>query len=682
MSKVIAPIKTERMTSGGVNTPVIQNNSIDLLGKSVMSSLSLYNDLENREKKLKLNNQKNLVDLYLLNKEDENLQYNSLTKTDPTYKNNTEKFNAFSKQQKTSWENFSKIAKEQDVDDIELEKVRLQANSIDLKTDTTFKTNYTEYLETENKKSFFVATEGKREVARNLIASGQYNDSVKTFQSFSDNVLYGTKEGYISPQSAIDEIRTARGNMVEGGAIAIADKIKTTISKEEQLISLDNIYNWTFEQFSEEFKELNYKKGKLEIPLNDDDYKKFRSQIKQQKVLLKTKGKVEEQALKYEQVKKENDIKNNPVKFAYKEGGYLATTPTREVLDKVSVQATNNKYGTDFKTFDDLLNSDTPIVTIQKGYNDKLSIYNDFSIEPSDLIQNRVKEGFEFVGGQDEEIQKRIMNNQYSFDDAPAVPTYQELNMYNEGKGFDIFYNTLYSTANREFLSLTNKSKVRDNIDGMLENFTVERTRVNFQDDMYSGVKKNVITSLGSTLSAFRNGSYYDPEQKFLLENITQRASDLVKVHVNEENGGILGEDIAKDLKLDKKAGLPIAQLTPGDQTKVFNYYIENPSKDLKENINKAISYYTENYQTIDTGYGMINVNKNLYSENIGKSIGNVITTTQFYTKEGKLIPKKRVIPIFIESNKKIGFAYKGQQVLINSNDTLVPFRMDLGGAK
>lgn len=682
MSKIIAPVKSERLTTGGVSAPIIQDNSIDLLGKSVMSSLSLYNDLENREKKLKLNNQKNLVDLYLLNKEDENLQYNSLTKTDSNYKNNTEKFNAFSKQQKTSWENFYKIAKEQGIDDTEIEKVRLQANSIDLKTDTTFKTKYTEYLEKENKKSFFLATEGKREVARNLIASGQYNDSVKTFQSFSDNVLYGTKEGHISPQSAIDEIRTARGNMVEGGAIAIADKIKTTTSKEEQLKSLDNIYNWTFEQFSEEFKELNYKKGNLEIPLNDDDYKKFRSQIKQQQSLIKTKGKAEEQALKWEEVKLQNDIKNNPVKFAYKEGGYLATTPTYEVLDKVSVQATNNKYGTDFKTFDDLLNSDTPIVTIQKGYNDKLSIYNDFSIEPSDLIQNRVKEGFEFAGGQDEEIQKRIMNNQYSFDDAPAVPTYEELNMYNEGKGFDTFYNTLYSTANREFLSLTNKSKVRDNIDGMLENFTVERTRVNFQDNMYAGVKKNVITSLGSTLSVFRNGAYYDPEQKFLLTNITQRVSDLVKVHANEENGGILGEDIAEKLKLEKKAGLPIPQLTPNEQTKLFNYYIENPSKDLKENVNKAISYYTENYKTVDTGYGMINIDKNLYSENIGKSIGNVITTTQFYTKEGKLIPKKRVVPVFVESNKKIGFAYKGQQVLINSNDTLVPFRMDLGGAK
>lgn len=679
MTKFIDPLNTNRLVAdGGLTAPTFTNN-VEELGNIVNRSIAIYSDLAEREKKLQQENKKNLADLYLLNKEDEHLQFTNLIKTDEKYKNNPEEFNSFLSSQTNKWEEFLKQARDYNFSDEELEKVKFRANSIDLKTDTDWKTDYTKYLEKENQKVFFLATDGKRENARNYMAKGEVGNALNSFNGFVDNIIQGVDKGYINPDKAIEDIRLARGNIVEGGAISIADSFKD-FTLEDQLKSLDKVHDWTFEEFSNNFDKFNYNKNGFNVPLNDDDYFKFKAKIKQQKEYIKTKSKADKELLKYEEVAKENEIKNNPVKSAYKQGEYLAGTPTTTILKEVAVNATNNKFGTNFKSLDDMMYNDTPIITIQKGYNDKLSIYNDPTIESKDIIENRLKEKFEFVGGQDSKIQNRIMNDQYSFEDSPFIPSNKELELYQENQGYNKIFDTLYSTLNKEFLLTTSKANIKEDVGILLDNFTTERARIGFTDNMYAGISSSSRTALGSTLSAIKETSAYDRNQKFLLDNISQRTSDIVKVHVLNETNGILDEDIAKKIKLEKKAGLPINNLPPADQTKIFNYYMANPSKELKAEVNQVIEYFTKDYKTVDTGYGMINVNKDDYNDNIGKNIANIITTTQFYNDKEQLIPQKRVAPVYLEDMKTLTFAYRGQAVYIKKNGNLVPYTYKIGG--
>lgn len=679
MTKFIDPLNTDRLVSdGGLTAPTFTNN-IGELGNIVNNSIAIYNDLKEREKKLQLENKKNLADLYLLNKEDEHLQFTNLIKTDEKYKNNPDEFNTFLSSQTDKWENFLKQARDYNFSDEELEKIKFKANSINLKTDTDWKTDYTKYLEKENQKVFFLATDGKRENARNYMAKGEIGNALNSFNGFVDNIMQGVDNGYINPDKAIEDIRLARGNIVEGGAISIADTFKN-LTLEDQLKNLNKVYDWSFEEFSNNFDKFNYNKNGFNIPLNDDDFFKFKAKIKQQKEYIKTKSKADKELLKYEEVAKQNEIKNNPVKSAYKQGEYLAGTPTTTILKEVAVNATNNKFGTNFKSLDDMMYSDTPIITIQKGYNDKLSIYNDPTIESKDIIENRLKEKFEFVGGQDFIIQNRIMNDQYSFDDSPFVPSNKELELYQENQGYNKIFDTLYSPLNKEFLITTSKANIKEDIGILLDNFTTERARIGFTDNMYAGISSSSRTALGSTLSAIKATSRYDRNQKFLLDNISQRTSDIVKVHVLNETNGILDEDVAKKIKIEKKAGLPITDLPPADQTKIFNYYMANPSKELKAEVNQVIEYFTKDYETVDTGYGMINVNKDDYNDNIGKNIATVINTTQFYNDKEQLIPPKRVVPMYFEDMKTLTFAYRGQTAYIKKNGNLVPYTYKIGG--
>lgn len=679
MTKFIDTLNTNRLVAdGGLTAPTFTNN-VEELGNIVNRSIAIYNDLAEREKKLQQENKKNLADLYLLNKEDEHLQFTNLIKTDEKYKNNPEEFNSFLSSQTNKWEEFLKQARDYNFSDEELEKVKFRANSIDLKTDTDWKTDYTKYLEKENQKVFFLATDGKRENARNYMAKGEIGNALNSFNGFVDNIIQGVDKGYINPDKAIEDIRLARGNIVEGGAISIADSFKS-FTLEDQLKNLDKVHDWTFEEFSNNFDKFNYNKNGFNVPLNDDDYFKFKAKIKQQKEYIKTKSKADKELLKYEQVAKENEIKNNPVKSAYKQGEYLAGTPTTTILKEVAVNATNNKFGTNFKSLDDMMYNDTPIITIQKGYNDKLSIYNDPTIESKDIIENRLKEKFEFVGGQDSKIQNRIMNDQYSFEDSPFIPSNKELELYQENQGYNKIFNTLYSPLNKEFLLTTSKANIKEDVGILLDNFTTERARIGFTDNMYAGISSSSRTALGSTLSAIRETSIYDRNQKFLLDNISQRTSDIVKVHVLNETNGILDEDIAKKIKLEKKAGLPISNLPSADQTKIFNYYMAKPSKELKAEVNQVIEYFTKDYKTVDTGYGMINVNKDDYNDNMGKNIATIINTTQFYNDKEQLIPPKRVNPMYLEDMKTLTFSYRGQTVYIKKNGNLVPYTYKIGG--
>lgn len=689
MTKFIDPLNTDRLVSdGGLTAPTFTNN-IGELGNIVNNSIAIYNDLKEREKKLQLENKKNLADLYLLNKEDEHLQFTNLIKTDEKYKNNPDEFNTFLSSQTDKWENFLKQARDYNFSDEELEKIKFKANSIDLKTDTDWKTDYTKYLEKENQKVFFLATDGKRENARNYMAKGEIGNALNSFNGFVDNIMQGVDNGYINPDKAIEDIRLARGNIVEGGAISIADTFKN-LTLEEQLKSLDKVYDWSFEEFSNTFDKFNYNKNGFNIPLNDDDYFKFKTKIKQQREYIKTKSEADKELLKYEEVAKQNEIKNNPVKSAYKQGEYLAGTPTTTILKEVAVNATNNKFGTNFKSLDDIMYSDTPIITIQKGYNDKLSIYNDPTIESKDIIENRLKEKFEFVGGQDSIIQNRIMNDQYSFEDSPFVPSNKELELYQENQGYNKIFDTLYSPLNKEFLITTSKANIKEDIGILLDNFTPERIKRNFEKSSYVGASAGFgeymngkiiqSPSSGGVLSAIKESSIYDRTQKFLLDNISQRTSDIVKVHVLNETNGILDEGVAKKIKIEKKAGLPINSLPPEDQTKIFNYYMANPSKELKAEVNQVIEYFTKDYKTVDTGYGMININKADYNDNIGKNIATIINTTQFYNDKEQLIPPKRVAPMYFEDMKILTLAYRGQKVYIKKDGKLVPYIYKIGG--
>lgn len=679
MTKFINTLNTDRLVSdGGLTAPTFTNN-VEELGNIVNRSIAIYSDLAEREKKLQQENKKNLADLYLLNKEDEHLQFTNLIKTDEKYKNNPEEFKSFLSSQTNKWEEFLKQARDYNFSDEELERVKFRANSIDLKTDTDWKTDYTKYLEKENRKVFFLATDGKRENARNYMAKGEIGNALNSFNGFVDNIIQGVDKGYINPDKAIEDIRLARGNIVEGGAISIADTFKN-LTLEDQLKNLNKVYDWSFEEFSNNFDKFNYNKNGFNVPLNDDDFFKFKAKIKQQKEYIKTKSKADKELLKYEEVAKQNEIKNNPVKSAYKQGEYLAGTPTTTILKEVAVNATNNKFGTNFKSLDDMMYSETPIITIQKGYNDKLTIYNDPTIESKDIIENRLKEKFEFVGGQDSIIQNRIMNDQYSFEDSPFVPSNKELELYQENQGYNKIFDTLYSPLNKEFLITTSKANIKEDIGILLDNFTTERARIGFTDNMYAGISSSSRTALGSTLSAIKETSTYDRNQKFLLDNISQRTSDIVKVHVLNETNGILDEDVAKKIKIEKKAGLPITDLSPADQTKIFNYYMANPSKELKAEVNQVIEYFTKDYETVDTGYGMININKNDYNDNIGKNIANIIVTTQFYNDKEQLIPQKRVTPVYLEDMKTLTFAYRGQTAYIKKNGNLVPYAYKIGG--
>lgn len=690
MTKIIDPLKTRRMVSDGeVQAPVIKNN-IDGLAEVVGSGLSTFAKLKERQEKVANTQKQNLLNKYKL--EVEKSMYNHTEKllTDKDYRYDKKLHSLEMGKAEGLKENFLKTWKEQGFEESEIEQQLFDIDKIVKDTDINFKKSYLSMLEKkeeeENKRireaqkiNYFLSTDGKREQARFHMASGNEDIATSYFNDFANSIVHGVKEGLVNPNTATEDIRIARGNIIEGAAISIADNLKGT-TEIEQLKELNNIYNWSFDEFSKKFDNFNYRKDGIDISLNDDDYFKFRTKIKQQKEYIKIKSNADKEKLKWEEIEKLNEIKNNPVKSAYKQGGYIAGTPTTSIINEVALNSTNNKFGTSYKSLDELVYSDIPIVTIQKGYNDKLSIYNDPQIESINLIKTRLEEKYEFVGGHNKEIQNRIMNDQYSFEDSPFVPSNQELELYQENDGYNKVFDRLYSPGNKEFLLSTSKANIKENIDILLDNFTIEKSRVGFQDNMYSGVNSNTRTALGSTLSAFRENSQYDRNQKFILENITQRTADLIKINVLNETNGILDEDVAKKLKLDKKIGVPISDLSPGDQSKIFNYYMENPSKELKQEVNQIIEYFTKDYKTVDTGYGMINIDKVDYNDNIGKNIANIIATTEFYNDKEQLIPQKRVTPVYFNDMKTLTFAYRGQKVYIKNNGELIPYTYKIGG--
>ena len=142
-----------------------------------------------------------------------------------------------------------------------------------------------------------------------------------------------------------------------------------------------------------------------------------------------------------------------------------------------------------------------------------------------------------------------------------------------------------------------------------------------------------------------------------IAKDCEQLIKDTTIFLIMQENGGLLSEDLAEELKIPQYANQPLEALTQTQKNKVFNAYLEDPGrlkqlfggenkykKQVRENLEKALIEMTSEAQTADIGNGrFLNIRRDLNASDVAKGILSVLQTKNFITKDGLIAPSKEI---------------------------------------
>lgn len=523
---------------------------------------------------------------------------------------------------------------------------------------------YSKKLQTDN---YLLVMDKKSKNNLTLAGIGDINGALDNYKENVDNLLRGQKEGFIS----MSELINAAGNLKNG---IFHSYVNSFIDDPDGIEKLNAMANYTDEQINQIFEGFNFEKDGYLSVNTPEDFESFRRSVARAVSAYETKVKATEEATLYEKAKAEKELRDNPVDNALKL--FPASARLNENFAEFAIAATNYKNGTNFTSLEEMNDNNVAPVTIQ-GKNDRSALYMDENISATEFMQERLREVNDMVGGRSVFEQMITLDNQYNDGKSDYIMGYNGTILYAKGDtNLRYLYDRLYTSENKKILAKVGKvdgdflsafkmyedefqpiTNTTHNINTMLPG-QMSGNPYKGEEGIYKREGKYTKTSLGGTLFGLRiAGINGDKHAERISRDCEQLIKDTTILMIMSENGGLLSEDIAKELDLETYANQPIEVLNSTQKNKVVGYYLEDPGrisklfggenpikKQVRNQLTLSLKEMTAEVQTTDLGHGrFINIRPDLNGGDVAKGVNSVLQTKKFYTKDGLIAPGKQI---------------------------------------
>lgn len=659
---IVNPVKTNPTVNGGVQT-------LNVMGNYGIESKFANMVEENAIKYMRLRDEEQLqlAKSYILEQMQDGQDFQMGLKTDDSYYKSKDKFEAFSDRTKQRRQEFEKLAKEKGIASDILDNALLRAERDFNETQAIHGKYTTDYLEEENKKRSILLFDENSKTMSKFFLNRNIEQGAEFYKDSINTLYQGFKNGYLTVDQFLNKANQEREN-------AFMSDVYSYVNDPDGLQKLQAMSNFTYEQFVENYDYLRGKFGDYVSELTHEDYARWQRGISSSISGISTRNKANQEKTLLDKAEAEKKLRDNPVDSAL--DMFPVSTNLNEVAELFTTMATNFKYGTNFKSIQEIVANGYAPVTIQ-GKNSKASQYMDVNLSAAEYMQTRMKEVFDYVGGRPVYQQIAILDEQYNDGTADYIMGYTATTLYAAGNtAFRYVYDNLYTAENKQILAKVGKVDA-DWISafGMYQDDfqAVTSTKHNFntmlpgqmsgnpykgEEGVYGRKGEYISTSLGGTLHGYRlAGMNGDKHAARIAKDCEQLIKDTTIFLIMQENGGLLSEDLAEELKIPQYANQPLEALTQTQKNKVFNAYLEDPGrlkqlfggenkykKQVRENLEKALIEMTSEAQTADIGNGrFLNIRRDLNASDVAKGILSVLQTKNFITKDGLIAPSKEI---------------------------------------
>lgn len=659
---LVNPVRTNETVSGAVNTPNFsQNLGIETkFAEMIEQNAYKYEEIKDNEQILG-------SESFIL-EGTQDLQSHQLgLKTDDSYYKDEQKFTELSDRFKNRKEMYLKMAKEKGY---KPEIVEATINRMDREFEETKAIHgkyLTDYLEEENRKADYLMADERAKTMSQIYLNGNYEKGNMQYKENGNALWKMYQKENLTPEQFTSRINK---NKQEG----IYSQVMSFVNVPGGEEILNEMAGFGPQEFQKYFSPLQQKFGDYDVVLDSDDFDLFKRAISSGLNTINTKKKAQEQKTLYDVAEAEKKLRDNPVDMALDQ--FPVGTNLNENFETFAVMAANNKYGTSFKNTQEILDAGLDIPTIQ-GKNSRASLYTNPSLGAVDYMPTRLNEISSIVGGNDVSLQRAVVDAQYNDGSANNILGWNGTILYADGNtNLRYLYDNLYTPENKQILSKFG------NVDGdFLSAFKmyeddfqpITNTKHNFntmlpgqmsgnpykgEQGIYKRSGEYTKTSLGGKLIGLRlAGMNGDKHAARTAKDCEQLIKDTTLTLIILENGGLLDENIAKELELETYANQPLEALNSTQRNKVINAYLEdsgrlsrlfggeNPiKKQAREKLTLALVEMTAEFQTVDCGDGrFLNVRPDLNAGDVAKGINSVLQKQNFYNKNGLIVPGKQI---------------------------------------
>lgn len=667
---MVDPTKGGNFTTGNItNVP-----NLDLGYGAKMSQVSM--ELSDRLYKVKQLGKENLYGSFIEEYNSKINEFNSKLMYDDNYYKDGAQYGNLTKELGDMYETFKKTAQDQGFTDIEFEDVRNKIKDLDLGVETAFTTKYTEYRENQEKENFLALQIKKAENQNTFMFQGKKDTAEKSFKSSIYDMSKAIDNDYITQPKALEECIKQKGNLISSNVMsALNDPYE-----------LERLRNLSFEDFQKEYKNLEFNLKGNHIEISSGDYEIFKKSLNDVDSELQRRAKANELNTKVKAVELEYNLRNKPVEKATETLMMSSYESYSSRLDEVGTLATNFKFGSNYKNLDEIVDDGVLITTIQKDFNDQLSIYTNPNASSVEIMNARAREYREYVNGYSERITENVMNGQYfDYENLPPIGARAVGAYFQRGYTADL-YDSIYTASNRQ--KLENYKDVKLETEDSLAMYQIKNLALNPDRDK-RGLDDSTRIALGEeyrlseyelTMSGKLKGleiaAKNDGNAEALLKDLKTFLRDTTIIMIEEATGGVVTKDLFLRAGLDKTdIGKPISQLEKQDKLKVIAAF--QSEDDFQEGLIRRFepvyNEMTAGIQTVDLGRGnFCNVSSEVDAEKFAKSIDSLIETGGLHTKNSLTPPSKDIkVQSYIGSDKVI-FTFQGEPLYLDGKKCVV----------
>ena len=661
-SMLVNPVKTSETVNRAISTPDFMGNfGIETsLANIIEKNAYKYQELRDEE-------QIQYAKSYILDRTQAAQDYQLGLKTDDSYYKSGEKYKAYLEESKEKREAFEKLIKEKgikpEIADAAIAKVMRQEKE----TEAIQGKFVTDYLKEEDRKRFLLLQDEKDKTISKFMLNRNWEQGVEAYSDFINSNLDGVKKERMTIEQAIKLNNGAKTTV-------LMSDVYSLINEPDGLIKLNAYAEMSFQEFNEYYNDLNGQYGDFNAELTYEDYEAWQREVTGTIGRINTRNRAVEEKTLLDKAEAEKKIRDNPVDMALDR--FPITTNLNEVIEPFTVMATNNKYGTNFKSMQEIVDNGYLPLTIQ-GKNSRASQYMDIGLGAADFMQTRLQEVMEYAGGLPVEQQRAVIDGQYSDGTADYIMGYNGTVLYAQGNtNFRYLYDNLYTAENKQILSKIGNadgdflsafkmyeddfqvvSNTRHNINTMLPGQMLKNPYTG-EEGIYKREGGYTQTSLGGKIRGLElAGMNGDKHAERLAKDCKQLIKDATLLMIMSDNGGLISEDVADEIGLSDYKNQPIEILNPNQKSKLINAYLENPGrisklfgrenaikKQVREKLVGALSEMTVEVQTIDVGHGrFLNIRPELNGGDVAKGISSILQKQDFYTKNGLIVPGNQI---------------------------------------
>lgn len=692
---VVNPVETNRSVTGGINTPNVMGGfGVERkFAEMTQQNILKYNNL-------KLESFNQFAQSYQIEDMQDCEDIQLSLKTESSYEKNSSKYAELLEKRKARRQEFEKQAKAmgmpQDLINAALEGTERNFG----KTQAIYGKYETDYWEEESKKRNILLFDEQSSLASKTFLNGNLDEGMALYQANQKKLREGFDKGYITADQYVRTINLEKQNAIGSYVMSLVANNNTL-----KLAELEAMKPTKAEEF---FKGLTGTYGDYDVIFDADDYDFLQRSLSSAKNSLEQKAKAQQELTLAKddagiQYRKKNNYKIESVKYPsginpsfYGKDLYLAST--------------NNYYNTQFKNSDEARQLGYRAKFLDDSNTQEL-FYNDLGVSGVEIANKNVEENYRYVGGMpeiDQEYFRNSMSLDYKDRGVKTAYGYNTTKLLSNptSETFSLISN-LYTPNARKLLDKTKNVKL-DITYGMsrYEN-TIRKVvaarpqtspapvipygatmQANYKEpewevllgEQYQSSKYTDLTIFGTMEGLKYLSQKGDINAQATVTDMENIAQDFLITSVLEKTGGILSEDVADDLGMKSNAGLIITELGVKEQTKVYNYYLQNDEeiqKDMFNTLTPAFKEILGDKQIGDMGNGVFVEMKGV--SDIGKevrSLRDFLWHEDFKVPVGKnadgspafkIVKGNELVPISRGDNTFL-ITYKNMPVLLNGS--------------